>query len=206
MAQLTAQFFGKILSIEGGYQANPNDTGNYCAGVLIGTKYGMSAVAIGEWWGRCPTVAEVQGITTETAFDFYAWYFDRYRLFEVENQQLFELLANNTMGSPANAAKIEQRALNKYGYQVAVDGMRGPQTIQAINDAWKRYGARFYNTVREDWVQYLKSLNKPEFLPGWLARMNRYFPPIGTSGSILGLALLGLFLFLKFAKNANSSQ
>lgn len=199
MAQLTPQFFQTILKIEGGYQAHPSDNGNYCGGVNAGTKYGMSAVAVGSWWGRCPTAQEMQALTQQDAYSFYSWYFDRYNLYRVENQQLFELLANNTMGSPANAAKVEQRALNKLGYSVAVDGQRGPQTIQAINDAWRRYGTEFYNMVRLDWVAYLKSLNRPEFIDGWLYRMNRYFPPLSVSAGVgVGIiALVGLLLLLK---------
>ncbi len=202
MAQLTNSFFQKILAIEGGFQAMPTDSGNYCAGNLIGTKYGMSAVAISAWWGRCPSQEEVKNLTEQNAMDFYAWYFDRYGLFQVENQQLFELLANNTMGSPANAAKIEQRTLNQFGYSLAVDGQRGPQTIQAINDAWVKFGPKFYNAVRDAWVNYLVSLNRPEFIEGWLYRMNKYFPKIAKSstGISLGIALLVLYAGYKAFK------
>lgn len=195
MAQLTQPFFKKILAIEGGYQAFPTDNGNYCQGQLIGTKYGMSAVAVSTWWGRCPSVAEMQALTESDAFGFYSWYFDIFNLYQVENQQLFELLANNTMGSPSNAAKIEQRVLKGLGYNVAVDGSRGPQTIAAINDAHVRHGVKFYNQVRDAWVQYLRSLNRPEFIEGWMYRMNKYFPPIsGEMGTSLGLGLLLLLI------------
>lgn len=201
MANLTPDFFQNILTIEGGYQNHPADTGNYCDGQLIGTKFGMSAVAISQWWGRCPTVEEVQGLTQTDAFNFYGWYFDRYNLFQIENQRLFELLANNTMGSPANAAKIEQRALNKFGFDVAVDGIRGPETIQALNQAWRKFGPKIYNEIRNSWVQYLKGLNRPEFIQGWLYRMERYFPEIGTTGISLGLALILLLIGYQTFKN-----
>jgi len=200
MAQLTPQFFQKILRIEGGYQAMPDDNGNWACGQLVGTKYGVSAVAFQTWVGRCPDAEEMKALTTDTAYQFYAWYFDRYNLYPVENQSFFELLANNTMGSPTNAARVEQRALNKLGYTVAVDGVRGPATVAALNAAWRANPTAIYNTVREDWIQYLKSLNKPQFLPGWLKRMED-FPPMGAAAGIgVGVALLAVILFLKYGK------
>ena len=199
MAQLTQAFFDKILRIEGGYQAMPDDNGNWACGQLVGTKYGVSAVAFQTWVGRCPSVEEMKSLTTSTAYQFYAWYFDRYNLYSIENQQFFELLSNNTMGSPANAARVEQRALNKLGYTVAVDGVRGPATVAALNAAWRANPTAIYNTVREDWIQYLKSLNKPQFLTGWLKRIEQ-FPPLGAVGTGIGTAALLLFAILLFQK------
>ena len=198
MAALTPSFFALILKIEGGYQAMPDDAGNYCAGNLIGTKYGVSAVAFSAWAGRCPTVAEMKALTTDTAFNFYSWYFHYYNLYPIESQKLFELCANNTMGSPANAARVEQKVLNQLGYSVTVDGVRGPATIAALNDAWRKNPATLYNGIRATWIEYLKSLNKPQFLPGWLTRLE-YFPPIGTAiGAGAALAILALLItFIK---------
>lgn len=200
MARLTQAFFKKILAIEGGYQNRADDNGNWACGALVGTKYGVSAVAFRDWVDRCPTAAEMKNLTEAQAFDFYAWYFDRYNLYPIESQEFFELLANNTMGSPANAAKVEQRALNKLGYKVAVDGIRGQNTIKALNDAWRSNSGLIYNTIRQDWVDYLKSLNKPQFLSGWLYRMDTYFPPLGAAGIGIGAALALLFIFFALKK------
>ncbi len=200
MAQLTQDFFRKILRIEGGYQAMPDDSGNWACGQLVGTKYGVSAVAFQTWVGRCPTAEEMKALTESTAYQFYAWYFDRYNLYPIQNQQFFELLANNTMGSPTNAARVEQRALNKMGYPVAVDGVRGPATVNALNAAWRDNPSAIYNTIRADWIDYLKSLNKPQFLPGWLKRMES-FPPLGTAGIGIGAALAILILFFVLKRN-----
>ena len=192
MAQLTQAFFNTILKIEGGYQNRPDDSGNYACGQLVGTNMGISAGAFQTWTGRCPTVADMKGLTPAQAFQFYAWYFDRYNLFQIESQPFFELLANNTMGSPAGAAKSEQRALNAMGYTVAVDGSRGPQTIAALNAAWRKDPARIYNAVRAEWVRYLESINKPQFLPGWMNRLNKYFPPMAVAGGIGLFAVLAI--------------
>ena len=201
MAQLTPAFFKTILRIEGGYQNNPTDNGNYACGQLVGTKYGVSAVAYNTWTGRCPTQAEMQGITQDTAYSFYSWYFDRYNLYQIESQQLFELLANNTMGSPANAAKVEQRVLNALGYPVDVDGQRGPQTLAALNAAWRKNPAALYNGVRSAWITYLSNLGKPQFLPGWLKRMES-FPPLQAAAAGGGaLLILGILVFALTQRN-----
>lgn len=177
----------------------PDDNGNYCAGQLIGTKYGVSAVAFSTWAGRCPTVQEMKALTTDTAYQFYAWYFNYYNLYPIESQTLFELLANNTMGSPTNAARVEQKVLNKMGYPVAVDGIRGATTIAALNAAWRSNPTAIYNGIRSEWIAYLKSLNKPQFLPGWLKRMES-FPPLGVAGIGVGAALAITLLVLYFRK------
>lgn len=204
MASLTNAFFTKILAIEGGYQDRADDTGNYNAcGELTGTNMGASSVALSEWLGRCVTEDEVRGLTKNQAYNFYSWYFNRLNLFQVENQILFELLANNAMGSPTAAAKVEQRVLNQFGYQVAVDGVRGAQTIAAINAAWRKHGAQFYNAIRAGWIEYLKSLNKPQFLPGWLKRMTNFPEIASSSGMGLGIALLILIVIL--TKKANQA-
>lgn len=200
MARLTQDFFRTILKMEGGYQAMPDDSGNYACGQLVGTKFGVSAVAYSSWVGRCPSAAEMKAITEKTAFDFYSNYFHKYNLYPIENQQFFELLANNTMGSPAGAARAEQRALNTLGYPVAVDGARGPQTIKALNDAWRRDPARIYNEVRREWINHLYSINKPQFLPGWLKRMDTYYPPLAMAAGGLGLVLVVLGIWYAFKK------
>lgn len=198
MAQLTPQFFQTILKMEGGYQNRADDNGNWACGQLIGTNMGVSAVAMQTWAGRCPTVAEMIALTPGQAFNFYAWYFHHYNLYPIENQQFFELLANNTMGSPGGAARAEQRALNRMGLNVSVDGVRGPQTIAALNTAWRNNSAQIYNAVRDEWIRYLESINKPQFLGGWMYRMNKYFPPISPQSAAAGggALVVGAIIFI----------
>lgn len=200
MAQLTQSFFETILRLEGGYQRDPVDKGNYnTCGELVGTNMGLSAVAYSTWVGRCVDEAEMRAITRDTAFNFYAWYFNLYNCYKIEDQHLAELIMNNTMGAPGPAAKAEQRALNKLGYKVAIDGSRGPATIAALNKAARANMPRLYNAIRAEWLAYLKRLNS-KFYPGWLKRMEA-FPPIGTTTTWIVPALLALgFLYLKNRK------
>lgn len=204
MARLTPEFFQKILRIEGGYQNMPDDNGNYTpCGTLAGTKYGVSAVAYSTWVGRCATESEMRNLTESTAFDFYAWYFDRYNNFQIQDQMLFELSANNTMGSPTAAAKVEQRVLNRLGsYNLAVDGARGPLTIAALNEEARRNLPRLYDAIRAEWIEYLRSLNS-RFFAGWMVRMDQ-FPPMSGDGAIMAGAgwLVGLLILAAITKRA----
>jgi lysozyme family protein len=201
MAQLTNSFFETILKMEGGYQNDPADVGNYACNVLVGTNMGVSAVAYQEWTGRCPTPAESRNMSVATALQFYRWYWQRYNIDRINNQALAELVMNNTMGAPKRAAEAEQRALQRLGYNVEEDGARGPITLAALNDAAAKDLPRIYNLVREEWVNYLNTINS-KFRQGWINRMDRHFPPMDGSGGnmlagggIIGvLVLLGIFL------------
>lgn len=53
----------RVAVEEGGYQNGSKDVGNYCNGQLIGTKYGVSAVNYKEYYGVCPTVAQMRNLT-----------------------------------------------------------------------------------------------------------------------------------------------
>jgi len=198
MAQLTPDFFETILKMEGGYQDIPEDTGNYACGVLVGTNMGVSAVALSNWYNRCITRDEMENLDVDTAFSFYAWYFDIYNCYKIESQKLAELCMNNTMGSPTGAAKTEQRALNKLGYNVTVDGNRGPNTLAALNAAWKRSPSTIYNAIRDEWIVYLKSLNRPQFIDGWLYRVNKYFPAMAQVKNGFMVVAFGAILTIYF--------
>lgn len=53
-----------VLKIEGGLSLDPNDTGNYYQGKLVGTKFGISAAV---WGGQY----DIPNLTKEQALDIY---------------------------------------------------------------------------------------------------------------------------------------
>lgn len=178
MSQFSQDFFEKILAMEGGYQADPDDVGNYVCDKLIGTNRGISAIALREYLGRCPTVADSKGIDDSFAWYFYTWYFGKKsRYLEVEDQETAELLMNNHMGAPARAAEAAQRAMNHFGYGLEIDGIAGSKTIAAINDAVRQNKTVAYNAIRLKWLEYLKTTNA-KFRDGLIARIENNFPAL----------------------------
>lgn len=197
--------------MEGGYQNFKEDKGNVACGVQAGTNMGVSAVAYYTWTKRCPTQKDMEYLTQAEALQFYKWYWNFYNIDGINNQVIAELVMNNTMGAPKRAAEAEQRALQRLGYDVAEDGARGPITLAALNDAAQKNMPRLYNTIREEWVNYLLSLNNKKFEDGWMYRMNRFYPVMAgaeavppppksqmAGGGIIGIMLLiGIFIATK---------
>lgn len=183
MSQFTEKFFQKILQMEGGYQAHPADNGNYACGQLAGTKYGIAAVSYQTYTKRCPSADDMKAITEDFARAFYRWYGDFWRIDEVEDQEVYELVFNNFMGSPAQAARALQRALNRFGYALDVDGKMGSKTLAALNSAVAQHQAAVYNAILDEWVAYLNT-TQLEFRTGLLNRVANHFPAKSTSDGV----------------------
>lgn len=183
MSQFTDSFFQKILLMEGGYQAHPSDSGNYACEQLVGTKYGIAAVSYQTYTGRCPSEADMKGITLDFARAFYRWYGEFWRIDEVDDQEVYELMFNNFMGSPAQAARALQRALNRFGYALDVDGAMGSKTLAALNSAAAQNPTAVYNAILEEWVTYLYT-TKAEFRNGLLNRVATHFPPMTVGDDV----------------------
>lgn len=136
------QAFNLTMKIEGGYQNSKEDNGNYVDGVLIGTKYGITAPELKAHLGRMPTVDDMKNLSLETAKGIYKNnYWDVNRLDEVSNQPIAnELFDTSVNCGEKTAAMFLQRALNlsninQFAYKnIQVDGVIGSQTLQALNN------------------------------------------------------------------------
>jgi lysozyme family protein len=114
---------GFILNHEGGFQCDPDDSGNWTGGKcgvgeLKGTKYGIAAASY-------PRL-DIKNLTLESAKNLYrSDYWNR--AFDVLDRRvgakLFDIAVNCGTGT---AAKILQRACS-----VVDDGAVGPKTITA---------------------------------------------------------------------------
>lgn len=180
MSQFQEQFFQKILSMEGGYQANASDVGNYACDKLCGTKFGIAASSYQTYTKRCPTPEIMKGLTEEFAMGFYQWYGEFWRLDEIEDQEVYELVFNNFMGMPVAAARTVQKALNHFGYGLDEDGKMGSKTLAALNDAVRQNKPAVYNRILEEWGAYLNTTQEV-FRQGLLNRISQHFPPLSDA-------------------------
>jgi lysozyme family protein len=69
---------------------------------------------------------------------------------------------------PARTHSILQEALYELGHALKVDGVLGPLTCTATNYT---YSNGLLLELQKKAEKYYRSLNKPEFLEGWLNRL-----------------------------------
>lgn len=148
-----------VLAHEGGYVNDPVDAGGE-------TKYGISK--------RSYPKVDIKNLTIEQAQDIYYrdfWLKGRYESF------VFDALAAKVFDTAVNAGQMQamkflQRAANKFGAGLTVDGLIGPKTIEAIN---KLDGQKLLDEYREQQAKFYLDLiaRKPsqvKYKNGWLRR------------------------------------
>jgi lysozyme family protein len=122
-----------IVSREGGYVNDPDDPGgatNY--GVTIGTlrQLGLDLDRDGSI-----TTADVRALSRDRAVDIYLdRYFHGPRIAELP-EILWETVFDMQVNAGNNAIKILQRLLTRMGLPTAADGVIGPATIAAAQQA-----------------------------------------------------------------------
>lgn len=122
----------KTLKWEGGYQANPNDPGNYNQNKeLVGTNHGISAPALEEHLMRPVTVEDMKGLSVDVAAEIYRTYWQSIRGDEIRDHRvaalIFDMAVNHGV---ASAVRLIQRVMG-----LRPDGRMGPMTISWINGA-----------------------------------------------------------------------
>lgn len=131
--QTVGQIAEQIVAREGGYVNDPDDPGGATKyGVTIHTMRRLGLDLTGD---GVVGVADVRALTRDQATGiFVRHYFERPRIAEMPEAlqpSLFDMYVN----AGGNAVKILQRLLREMGYDIAADGVIGPQTIAAAQDA-----------------------------------------------------------------------
>jgi len=102
------------LNKEGGYQNLPDDTANYCDGKLIGTKFGISAIAYKSRYGYCPSIDQIKNLTEDQARDIaYYNYFIKSGAYLFKNDGVKHLVFQEFFGSGYAGMKRVRKAINK---------------------------------------------------------------------------------------------
>lgn len=163
-----------LVAVEGGYQALPNDKGNYNSrGELVGTNHGISAKVYEAWIGRVPNVSDMKTITQSIAFEIYkAWYWNKIGASSIKNQSIAELIMDHAVNAGTGAAgKLVQKVLNnQFEYQLAIDGAIGNKTIAAINHVNSK---KLYQDLKTARHNFYVNIGGP-FLNVWLNRLGNF--------------------------------
>lgn len=183
-------FSDTILSLEGGYQSNPNDKGNYVDGILIGTKYGISAPVLKAYLDRPITDQDMINLKKSTALDIYKRnYFlpGNYELYD--NTSVAKLIFDTHVNHGSSAKdRIVGNALNKLtGKQRFLD-IKSPESIDIINSLDQK---RFHSEVKKIRTEIYENGN-PVFVEGWLNRLEEfvYQPETTTVKEVVKLTII----------------
>lgn len=123
----------EIVAREGGFVNDPDDPGGATNfGVTIGTMRRLGLDLDGD---GAVTVADVRALTRDQATQiFIEHYWRKPRIAElpqVVQASVFDMYVN----AGANAVRILQRLVRDMRIEIAVDGVIGPQTIAAVEQA-----------------------------------------------------------------------
>lgn len=167
------------LHHEGGYQARPNDRGNWFDGRLIGTNRGISAPTLAAWMGQdraeSLTAEDMRALSEGDARAIYAaHYWNPVRgddLVAGLDLMLFDLAV---LAGPRRSVMILQAQLARMLGTITIDGFLGPRTLGAIRAVSPRM---FLPSLAPAQLSFLQGLKAWPDNPGWAtrhkARVNR---------------------------------
>lgn len=179
------KFAGRLLEIEGGYQNDPTDSGNYTGckvgiGAMSGTNNGISTCFYNDKVKSNPTVQDIKSITKESAKEIYRKSFwNYYRIDEFNSQDVAENVMDMIVNSgQMTGIKILQRSLNELGEDLKVDGGMGAITLSTVNRQIRKDEVKLFNTYTRKRREYYNSLsNKPAHqIKSWNNRLDMHFP------------------------------
>ncbi|WP_457642654.1 glycoside hydrolase family 108 protein [Persephonella sp.] len=176
--------FRLVLAKEGGYVNDPYDSGGE-------TKYGISKKAYPH--------LDIKNLTLQQAKEIY------YRDYWIPSKadKLPDQLAIMHFDTAVNtgvktANKILQKALNRQGFDLQVDGIIGPKTLNAIKNANLSKLLADYTIERN---RYYAKVGNSRYIKGWINRsisvydfVNKY-----SAVALLGIAV-GLLTFYLLKK------
>lgn len=164
--------FPFILQWEGGFVNHPNDPGGATnKGVTLKTLRSQRKDFADKDKDGDIDVDDLKKITNADAqFIFEKDYWSRIKGNSLE-QPIANILADWVWLSGSHAIRRPQRLVG-----VTADGIMGPKTIKALNEAYKKAPADFINSLYKDRYAYINEIIKANpklksFQKGWINRM-----------------------------------
>lgn len=169
-----AAFIPGLMAREGGYQRLSADPGNYnSAGQLVGTNYGISAPVYEDWINRLPSAQDMQQMTRQAAERIYlASYWNPLKSDQIISQPIANILVDHGVNrGTGSAARLMQSTLKAIGFPVSIDGVIGPESLAAINQAPEATLHQAYKLAR---IADYQRLGSKDFIRGWINRVNSF--------------------------------
>ena len=153
-----------ILRWEGGFVDDPLDRGG-------ATNRGITIGTFRQFYGQNSTVDQLKNMTDEQWFHiFKTGYWEPWRADEIKNQSVANIVVDWAWASgPVTSIKQVQKIL-----RVALDGVVGPKTLEAINSADQRSLFVDIQVARLKFVENIvrRDLAQARFIRGWRNRIN----------------------------------
>lgn len=169
----------EVLRREGGFVDHPDDPGG-------ATNFGVTQAALERWRGRPVTREEVAALPVAEAREILAADYVRRPGIDRFSPALRPFLVDAAVHhGPGRAVRFLQAVLGAIGEEgVEVDGIVGPRTLAAAEDAERRLGTWLVAALADERRRFLFLIarRKPAlgvFLRGWLGRVNAFDPVRG---------------------------
>lgn len=170
---------GYIRTHEGGMSRDPDDTGNWFKGRLVGSKYGVTGATLARFRGASVTRADMEGLSIIEAIEIgFKLYFDWPDIDLLPwNPATASLLDMGWGAGPGQAAKLWQRMIGAND-----DGDIGPRSAEATLDYFANHGveetARRWARVRNDFYELIirRRPTNAKYRRGWRNRTASFLP------------------------------
>ncbi len=169
------ELIGHVLNVEGGFVDHPNDVGGATnKGITLNTfKLGAK-----EYLGIEPTLENLKNLTIKQAKTLYRkMYWEPIDGSQIKDKQVAHIMFDMAVNSGVKTTvKYMQKTLNQIGNSLDVDGMMGPKTLNAINNA---NSEKLFNDFKKVRINLYKSIiakdpTQKVFEKGWMNRINSF--------------------------------
>lgn len=160
-----SKYAPKLLQLEGGYTNHPDDLGGP-------TSKGITLKTYQEYCGQNKTIKDLRNMSYGTWCDIMKdLYWDKCLADKIENQSVAEI----TVDWCVNSGMVGLRKVQEIA-GVKPDGIAGPKTLAAINDANQE---ELFNRIMSARQQFYVNIVKKNptqkvFMNGWMNRLGRF--------------------------------
>lgn len=162
----------------GMHSPRPHDASNWTGcrvgkGELVGTFRDISACAASACYKRDVTVDELANFSYDQAKGVIRWIWDGIKATELPDQKIADLYMHIQMHY--GNVKVVEKALDKMGYKVSLNGRMRPYEFQQFIEASKKTPFQTYNQIR-DCLKTAYAGDNPHFRKAFLKFLDKEFP------------------------------